>query len=203
MEKLADAAPLPKHIISPSIMPMTAMFWSRETAYLSKEGDNNWLAVFQWQDRMVVVGDLTDEKTVRLRIITTNIQFGKTWPDDFKQDDDIGRVLKRCAFLNSPYVAGDVHKLPRHQRRQMERADLPKEKIQEQIHVVKLRRRVDKAAAQAHAEAAGWKHQWWVSGHYRAQWYPSEKAHKVIWIAPYLKGPDGLPILEKMYAVVR
>lgn len=47
------------------------------------------------------------------------------------------------------------------------------------------------------------KHRWMVSGHLRAQWYPSEQAHHVIWIAPHLKGPDDAPLLTHAYKVAR
>ena len=46
-------------------------------------------------------------------------------------------------------------------------------------------------------------HRWWVRGHYRAQWHPSEQAHHLMWIMPHLKGPDGLPVKNPMYSVVR
>jgi hypothetical protein len=42
-----------------------------------------------------------------------------------------------------------------------------------------------------------------VNGHVRAQWYPSEQAHRLIWIAPYLKGPEDAPMLTHAYKVAR
>lgn len=44
-------------------------------------------------------------------------------------------------------------------------------------------------------------HQWMVRGHWRRHWYPSIKQHRPLFIAPYIKGPDGAPLLggEKVY----
>jgi hypothetical protein len=37
------------------------------------------------------------------------------------------------------------------------------------------------------------------------QWYPSENTHRIIWRGPYIKGPDGAPLLDgdKVQALVR
>lgn len=39
------------------------------------------------------------------------------------------------------------------------------------------------------------QYQWVVSGHIRRQWYPSLKAHKMIFIEPYMKGDENKPML--------
>jgi hypothetical protein len=38
--------------------------------------------------------------------------------------------------------------------------------------------------------AVDWAHRWIVGGHWRNQWYPSIEAHRQIWIAPHVKGPE-------------
>jgi len=45
-----------------------------------------------------------------------------------------------------------------------------------------------------------WSHRWMVQGHWRNQWYPSEKVHRQIWIAPHIKGPEDKPIIWKRRA---
>ncbi len=35
----------------------------------------------------------------------------------------------------------------------------------------------------------------------QAQWYPSDGAHHVIWVAPYVKGPADAPIKTPVYKV--
>jgi hypothetical protein len=211
MEKLADAAPLPKHVTSYSVMPHPFMFWSRESRYSTAQGSNNWLALFYTGNRIIVLGDFSDDldedktKPPKLALMSDTVNLGKTWPTDYNGDKQIGIILKRCAFLNSPYIDSAQGRLPRHQRRQLERIDASREEVDVQINVVTLRHRVVKPEHQVKPpdEGVDWKHKWWVSGHYRAQWYPSEKSHKVIWIAPFLKGPEDAPLLEKIYTVVR
>lgn len=212
MEKLADAAPLPKHVVSRNVMPNPAMFWSRESAYRGKDQlngvmcENNWIAVIYSGNYMIMIGDWFDIEKQELTLCHHMIPFGKTWPMDYNNDNEIAVVLKRCAFLASPYVDSNPLRLAHHHRRQMERAHIPPAQRDEPIHVVKLRHKaVNKPQPPQPGEPnpVDWKHQWWVQAHYRAQWYPSEEAHKVIWIAPFLKGPAGLPVLEKVYAVVR
>ena len=82
-------------------------------------------------------------------------------------------------FLNSPRLAiGEKFTLRRHQA--------AKEKVE--------------------TESKGsreFKHQWMVCGHHRNQWYPSLKANKMIWISPYLKGPEDKPMIVKTYKVAR
>lgn len=48
-------------------------------------------------------------------------------------------------------------------------------------------------------------HRWQVNGHWRNQWYPSAGVHRPIWIDPYLKGPEGAPLLhsEQVYVLRR
>jgi hypothetical protein len=41
-----------------------------------------------------------------------------------------------------------------------------------------------------------WKHRWVVRMHRVRQWYPSEDRHKIIWRGPYVKGPEGAPLLD-------
>jgi hypothetical protein len=47
------------------------------------------------------------------------------------------------------------------------------------------------------------QHRWLVSGHFRNEWYPSEQTHKVVSIAPYVKGPTLAPLLPRVYRVSR
>lgn len=46
-------------------------------------------------------------------------------------------------------------------------------------------------------EDAHYSHRFIVRGHWRNQWYSSLDTHRQIWIAPFLKGPDDLPLLSK------
>jgi hypothetical protein len=71
------------------------------------------------------------------------------------------------------------------------------------VRIIRLRR----------AESAGdhdgggreWHHRWVVRMHKVRQWYPSLQQHKIIYRGPYIKGPEGKPLLsgEKVQGLVR
>jgi hypothetical protein len=213
IERIADAAPLPEHTISREVLPFPVMFWARETwhdegTYWGSVG-NRWLAVIHDGAGFYIAGDMNVDPGQPRRspqILLHRVPYGKLYPRDFVNPDAVEVVLKRCAFLRSPYIVTERQRMPHHVRRQLERDHgVERRQLQDGIHVVKLRRLRVRKPQQATGEArdVDWQHQWWVSAHYRAQWYPTEQAHRVVWIAPFLKGPPDKPILEKIYSVVR
>lgn len=73
----------------------------------------------------------------------------------------------------------------------------------ERVRVITLRRpRAEGTGTETDRE---YHHQWIVRGHWRQQWYPVRQVHRPVWIAPHIKGPEGLPLLggEKVYALRR
>lgn len=62
---------------------------------------------------------------------------------------------------------------------------------------------------QPSTEGAGerreWAHSWVVRGHWRHQWYPNIQAHRPVWVASHVKGPEDKPLLDgtKVYKVER
>lgn len=210
IEQLATAAPLPSHVISRDALPMPVMFWSRETAHMAPDGrESNWMLVMHSNVGIRMAIDLVSSSTAG-EIIVADIPYGARYPDDFEYDEHqlagVSSVLTRLAFLASPYIAADAEKLPRAWRREMSAAGLPAQTSDPLIHVVKLRHEARANVDQERHDNAmppGRKSHWWVSGHYRKQWYAATEAHKVIWIAPYLKGDPSKPLAKKVYAVVR
>lgn len=94
---------------------------------------------------------------------------------------------------------------PRHVLRQAARLKWPGEAT---LDVVELRKRryPDRPAGMTTEEEREWSCRWLVRGHWRRQWYPSLGAHKVIWVWPYVKGPDDKPLRltgPRVYAAVR
>ena len=61
------------------------------------------------------------------------------------------------------------------------------------VRVIDLRRRAHTAGAGAGHR--GLQHRFPVRMHKVRQYYPSLNTHKVIWRGPYIKGPDGAPLL--------
>ena len=209
IEDLADAAPLPRHVVNPNVMPHPVMFWSRDNARVFEDGgENNWWLLIRTPRAIELYGDVVYPHEERVEIRVGHLPFGTVFPTGLtgEEADSARRVLARLAFLNSPYVSAEAGRIPRAWRREAGRMVEPVSPSDPAISVVQLRRDARESVQrqrEAESEGATWKHQWWVSGHYRAQWYPSDEAHRVIWIAPYLKGPADLPIVQKVYTVVR
>jgi hypothetical protein len=65
-----------------------------------------------------------------------------------------------------------------------------------EVVVVRLRREASETEPEEGGEA-NYSHRFIVSGHWRNQWYPSEKLHRQIWISPYVKGPEDKPLIVR------
>ena len=46
-----------------------------------------------------------------------------------------------------------------------------------------------------------WSHRWIVEMHKWNQWYPKQGVHKVIFVGPCIKGPEGLPLKDSAVPV--
>lgn len=75
------------------------------------------------------------------------------------------------------------------------------------VRVVTLRRLApgDQGGDQDEEFGREWSHRWVVRGHWRQQWYPSEGVHRLIWIEPFIKGPEHRPLIvkDRVFEVVR
>jgi len=63
------------------------------------------------------------------------------------------------------------------------------------VKLVMLRRAVY-GKTDGHSEV-NWSHRWMVSFHWRNQWHPRQKVHRLRPIAPYEKGPKDKPLVLK------
>ena len=88
-------------------------------------------------------------------------------------------VCEQRIVSNTPAVVS------RQVRRQAERKNLPP------VRVLDLR---TPQRASEGSFSREWHHRWVVRGHWRRQWYPASQTHKLIWIDPYIKGPDDKPL---------
>lgn len=83
----------------------------------------------------------------------------------------------------------------RQQRRRAERmgrADV------NEIAYVTLRRARQRSESSNHdASDFEYSHRFIVSGHWRHQFYPSREEHELIWIDPFVKGPEEKPLVVK------
>lgn len=102
---------------------------------------------------------------------------------------DLPRAL--FSLLNSSITEAASERASRPVRRRLEKAKSP---VTGDVVVIRLRR----AHHEADAPATGsveWSHRWIVSGHWRNAWRPSVGAHRRVWIAPFVKGPEDRPLV--------
>lgn len=212
--------PLPRHVISPRILPVPRS-WHTFAPDLRMAVLNNptWLAGHEYQIGACLVEDagkefvvtvfirFYDKGELRLAVDAKRFEYGMRYPDDFEGDasagegkSDVELVLSMFAFLNSPYIPKYSRAPNRAARRQL---GLGSAEATPEVTFVILRRPAARRASDEPSGTVDWKHRWVVGGHYRAQWYPSEQAHRVIWIAPYMKGPEDAPLIEHVYKVAR
>ena len=70
--------------------------------------------------------------------------------------------------------------------------------------IILLRENPDRAQSEGAGEGRPqWSHRWVVRGFYRMQPYgPQRSLRKRIWVPPYVKGPSGLPLIDKPQVMV-
>lgn len=209
VEDTADASELPRHIISRTALPHACMFWSRETRSQNTDLDGlaDWIFIVHTAQGIRVLFPIQFNGGNTGAIVDGTLPYGATYPDDFPKaitSTVYDKVLKRLAFLNSPYTETKTERIPRAWRREAiqhpERAPNP----DPAVRVIQLRAAKPGAKCKGDDSATRkWRGHWWVRAHYRAQWFPSEKAHHVIWIPSHLKGNLDGPLLKHMYSVER
>lgn len=67
------------------------------------------------------------------------------------------------------------------------------------VQVLTLRRA--KVVHEGEPGEAHYSHRFNVHGHWRNQWYASEKVHRQIWIDEFIKGPEDRPLVLKKQAI--
>ena len=193
---------LPRHVVSPTL-PHPLMWWSFEGA-LPYMVDGRKVGVI---DAVLVTqepgaigfhafGNTLDGTAISHLGV---VRIGSRFPDEVPPS--VHQWLGLIAFVNSPFIETKrelTHRPGAKVKWHGRRIGDPMA-----INVVALRSSIREAVAVERGEGPHWKSRWLVRGHYRAQWYPSIQAHKVVWIAPYLKGPEGAPLETQTYKVVR
>lgn len=197
---LAESLEVPRHVVSRSVLPGPLMWWTWQTGYAAGEGTLDGMVLADGAEGIAIYAFGADRNEGFVR--ATGIRYGSTWPDDYDADDDRGAVLGMLAFLNSPYIPQRRERPSRSERRETQRAG---HLVDDDVVFVELRtpQLVHRVDSDSEPGAVDWQHRWLVRGHNRAQWYPSEAAHHLIYIAPYMKGPEDKPVLEHAYRVKR
>jgi hypothetical protein len=195
----ALALELPPHVVAEDVLPYPGMYW----CFQRPRGNDAEFAAFLVEavDGAAEVIGLSGvrgnggiELTLRLRV-----PFGRRWPDDFEDPGSAATILKLLAFMNSRFTVDEAERLSRADRKLID--------PEHAVHVVRLRSPEPSggpsSASAGEARGSRYSHRFIVRGHYRAQWYSSIQAHRVRWIAPFLKGPPDAPLLQPAVRVQR
>lgn len=113
-------------------------------------------------------------------------------PQDVSYHDHAGMstMLATWLLMGQRIAETRDEPLPRNLTRRHQQAGRAAPKVR----VVQLRRPTARSAAPGEGSRT-YSHQWLVRGFWRNQWYPSEGRHKPKLIEPYVKGPEGAPLI--------
>lgn len=194
MWEAARALPLPAHVVSPDVMPYPLMWWRFAQARGQQSEIESVLLCTTEEGLEVIIYGSPGERGQVAFSGHFSIPFLARFPDDL--DDNAEVVLQMLAFMNSRYVDADAVLPDRAERRRITHAGLsePSLSADHPAHVIRLRAPEPEGGSAGLGGTRAWSHRWFVRGHYRAQWYPSLQAHRVRWIAAYVKGPGDKPI---------
>ena len=110
------------------------------------------------------------------------LQLETVWEHSF--------VISLFAFMNQPFGTVESRRLPRAQRRSLQReAGLE----DPQVKVITLRR-TQHTKGQPTGGSTEWACRWFVKGHWRSQYYARTQQNRPLWIMPYMKGPEDKPL---------
>ncbi len=204
---VASAMTLPETRFGVDTVPYPLMWWTfRDSPNTSDDGALQSILIQRVSDGLMVYAiiDTTfgqgPPRPGQFRLVFDSAKDGELIRDSPSM---IGTTLKMIAFLNSKYIDASPQRLLRAERRAMGRAKRC-EDADATVRVVLLRQPAGAPSDSAEVKSGrNWKLRWWVRGHIRAQWCPSTKSHRLIWIAPHLKGPEDKPIAQRIYKVAR
>ena len=205
LDRMIRGMPMPRHRVGKRELPHKLMWICPELSHGPDE--------FTIDSMLLRTGELPDGRSgIQGWLLGDNpegegwavhslfIPWGTRFPENIPDDSFGAMILKILAFLDSPYTVAPRHQATRSERRQLERAGYE----EPTVHVIRLRSPIQVPSEPSEGQSGRqYRHRWWVRGHFRAQWYPSQQAHQVVWIAPHIKGPDGAEFKPATYAVIR
>lgn len=127
------------------------------------------------------------------------------WPvgeSQFAQDDPVYEawgsrtLLAAWTLMQQPIAAVERGSIVRPAAKRARRAGLPNS----DVSVIRLRRAASDPSGEPGARE--YHHRWIVRGHWRNQYLPSRKTHRLQWITEHVKGPEDKPLklTEKVYS---
>ena len=165
-----------------------------------------WTLLWMDDQRAYTVFGMESSSSEKQTVHGGTIEFGREWPDGYPNEIDrrnVGSFLRFFAFLNSKCTESVTHRIPRAMIRRGLRSDSPFNHADEQVHVINLRAVDAPDHNGSSEEQRTYRNRFWVRGHIRAQWYPSLKGHRLIYVSPFVKGPADAPFAAQIYDVCR
>lgn len=224
---LSSIETLPNFDVAPELFPTASGFMILEQAfgYITDEGPSDFVAAYCWE--IVDESRFTTKPGTAIELATLmdtghssrgivalsyeplpflwdqprNYESGEA-PDHQSQasiDLSMRLFAALLAFINQELIVETkAHSADRGDKRRAQRARMPEP--QPAIEVV-LRRA--KAGTES-ARSVDWHHRWIVRGHWRQQPYgPNSALRRPRFIPPYVKGPEGAPLLAPRDPVFR
>jgi hypothetical protein len=134
------------------------------------------------------------------------VRYAQKWNVDLKVFEEDIEILKLFAtmlsFIQQKIMVPSRFTVSRSTRKRLEKLS---EKPETEVNVISLRKVVHKRSGDE-GEMVDWSCRWYVTGHWRNQWYGSTKNYHPIFVNTYIKGPDDKPLKDpgqKLFAVVR
>lgn len=117
------------------------------------------------------------------------------WAGEPIPDLGVIQSFVACAsFLHESIIELREPKMDRAQRRRQEK-NRRNSQNQSVVRTVSLRRKITNQSRGNETDHE-WHCRWLVGGHWRKQWYSATKEHKPKYIAPYVKGPENMPLKQ-------
>lgn len=151
------------------------------------------------QDELIFGQDLRDHK---LQLVRAANMLNADLKEFEGMDEDAQLFATMLSFIQQRILISSRHSASRSTLRRIAYSG---RSADSEVNVVKLRVIVRHAHHGESSEPVDWHCRWFVHGHWRDQYYPSEQCNRPIWITTYLKGPENKPIKDasKVFAVVR
>lgn len=200
---VAQSYPVPRHVVEPCLPHLVTYhcFQSFPEVKVGRLGVSvEWVMISSLPGGDGFDVYMVVRKSGRSYISGYSVRYGEVYPDDFLETADMGGLtLAMLAVVNSQPEYVSESRLPRSLRRQVARSGA---REAPSFTEISLPARASRAVSRdLDASSPERSHRWWVRGHFRNQYYPSTGDHSLIWIEPYMKGPEDAPVKGSVYAM--
>jgi hypothetical protein len=208
MYEVTEDMKVPPTTIQRNLVPFGRMWWTTEIDYVLTFVDGTITragALLSYEENGLCVVSVCEAKPHAIYLILDSYMDGSKYPEDYPEETEgVGprRLLSALAFLNSPFMDFPEKTL----KAGVKRKCLKKKQQLPNDSTTFIDLRAPSRSERTQSKEKGtreYQHQWLVTGHIRNQWYAKTQTHKLIWIAPFVKGPKDKPFKQSIYRVKR